>query len=144
MAETTIELFSTILSDANLVHDLGVMDHCNSISPELVVLADELINGILRYAGGIDFSDLPEALHVMAEVGPGKHFLEEEHTLQNFRQIWYPKLFSRAMRNSDDSAVKSKIRQIILETMQNPADTNLNRQLSNELDHYEKTLKCRF
>jgi trimethylamine--corrinoid protein Co-methyltransferase len=143
VAETTIELFSTILSDANLVHDLGVMDHCNSISPELVVLADELINGIKKYAGGIDLSDLPEALNIMSEVGPGKHFLEKEHTLRNFRKIWYPALFSRAMKNSDDSAVISKIRQRILEAVQNPAETNLDRRLSNELDLYEKTLKCR-
>jgi trimethylamine---corrinoid protein Co-methyltransferase len=72
VAEMTMELFSSVLSKANLVHDLGVMDHCNSISPEMVVLADELISGLKAYSRGIDLSDLPEALDLMKKVGPRK------------------------------------------------------------------------
>lgn len=143
VAETTMELFSTLLSNASLVHDLGVMDHCNSISPELVVLADELINAIKGYTCGFDFCDLPDALAVMKEVGPGSHFLEEEHTLKNFRNIWYPKLFSRAMRNSDHSSLRAKIRQIIHDLNQAPAEPALTGPLVSELNRFEQSLKQR-
>ncbi len=110
VAEITMELFSTILSKANLVHDVGVMDHCNSVSPEAVVLADEIIAALKSYADGVEVNDENLALEVIEKVGPGGHFLNEKHTRNNFRKIWYPDLFSRAMENEDVSAVRTKIR----------------------------------
>ncbi len=36
-----MEIFSTLRSKANLIHDIGVSDHCNSVNPLLVVLCDD-------------------------------------------------------------------------------------------------------
>jgi trimethylamine---corrinoid protein Co-methyltransferase len=141
VAEMTIELFSSVLSKANLVHDLGVMDHCNSVSPELVVLANELITGLKAYARGIDLSDLSEAVDLIRKVGPGNHFLEDEHTLINFRNIWYPRLLSRAMKNEEHSEIKAKIKQIIMMAKQSEEDNCCNQHLISELDRYEQSLK---
>jgi len=141
VAEMTMELFSSVLSKANLVHDLGVMDHCNSVSPEMVVLADEMISGLMAYARGIDLSDLPEAMDLIRKVGPGNHYLEDEHTLINFRNIWYPRLLSRAMKNNEHSEIKSKIQQIIIQATQSKEDSCCNQQLINELNRYEQSLK---
>ena len=140
IAEVTMELMSTILSRANLVHDVGVMDHCNSVSPEMVVFVDELITGLKVYERGIDLSDLPEALEVIAKVGPGNHFLGEEHTLQKFKNIWYPELFSRDMKNKDSSSVREKIRSKIKHIEESHQVLALPEELIRELNKYEASL----
>ena len=50
---------------------------------------------VKRYEQGIILNDDTLALDVVNHVGPGGHFLEEEHTLNNFRDVWYPQLFER-------------------------------------------------
>ncbi|HWR39132.1 MAG TPA: trimethylamine methyltransferase family protein, partial [Patescibacteria group bacterium] len=109
VSETTMQIFSTVLSKANIIHDVGVMDHCKSVSPELVVLADEIIEGMKYYSQGIDVEESDFALDVIEKVGPGGHYLTESHTNKNFRKVWYPSLFSRKMNNEDFSEVKGKI-----------------------------------
>jgi len=34
-------------------------------------------------------------VEVIDAVGPGGNFTDHEHTLHNFKKIWYPKLFDR-------------------------------------------------
>ena len=41
---------------------------------------------------GIDVSADSLALDVITEVGPGGHFLSQEHTRQHLREIWIPGL----------------------------------------------------
>ncbi len=140
ITEVTMELMSTILSRANLVHDVGVMDHCNSVSPEMVVFVDEMISGLRVFERGIDLGDLPEALEVIAQIGPGSHFLSEEHTLQNFKNIWYPELLSREMKNKDASVVREKIRDKIRHIEENHQVPVLPEDLIRELNEYELAL----
>ncbi len=117
VAEVSMELFSTALSKANLVHDIGVMDHCNSVSPAMVILACEIIDQLKNYNKGIEVDDKTLAMDVIKEVGFGGHYLEHPHTFKNFRSIWYPKLFGRKMENPDTSdlmdRVENKIEQIL-------------------------------
>ena len=35
------------------------------------------------------------ALDLIDRVGPGGHYLEEEHTMHHFRDVWYSDLFDR-------------------------------------------------
>ncbi len=117
MFEMTYEVFSTLLSKANIIHDVGIMDHCNSVSPELVVLADEVIEGLKHYAAGISTDESDFAMDVIEAVGPGSSYLCEEHTLDNFKSVWYPRYFSRKMVSEDQSQVselvKAKLRDIV-------------------------------
>jgi trimethylamine--corrinoid protein Co-methyltransferase len=50
---------------------------------------------VKSYERGIISNDDTLALDVVDRVGPGGHFLEDEHTLENFRGVWYPQLFER-------------------------------------------------
>ncbi len=143
VAEVSMQLFSTILSKADLVHDIGVMDHCNSISPEIVVLANEIIEGLNAYAQGINIDDLQEALEVIESVGPGGHFLNEGHTLNNFKAIWYPNIFSRDMKNKVVSEVRSKLREIIANALTDKDCVTLDERLIKELNAYERSLNDR-
>jgi len=140
VAEVSMQLFSTVLSKADLVHDIGVMDHCNSVSPEMIVLANEIIDGLNSYARGINFDDLQEALEVIEAVGPGGHFLSEEHTLNNFKSIWYPEIFSREMKNKEVSEVRTKIREIIIRTGNEEKSTGFDEELLKDLYRFEKRL----
>ena len=136
VAETTMEIFSTMLSKANIVHDMGVMDHCNSVSPELVVLADEIIEGLKHYTKGVQVNEEELALDVIQEVGPGGHYLTNVHTLRNFRKVWYPSLYSRDMQNSDESQVKGKIKAKIKNIMANHQVPQLDETILIELEKW--------
>lgn len=107
--EMSQQILSTILSKANIVHDVGVMDHCNSVSPEMVVLADELIESGKHYARGIDTDEF--VLDVMEEVGHGGAHLSNDYTLENFREVWYPNYYSRRMTNLEESDVLKKVKE---------------------------------
>jgi trimethylamine--corrinoid protein Co-methyltransferase len=95
-AEAAYEILLARLSGNNLVHDVGYLNTGLTASMELIVLCDEIIEYTNRIARGIEVSERTLALDVIHEVGPRGHFLESEHTLENFRQnIWQPKLFER-------------------------------------------------
>ena len=141
VAETTMELFSTMLSKANIVHDVGVMDHCNSVSPELVVLADEIIEGIKHYTQGVQVNTEELALDVIKEVGPGGHYLTNMHTLSNFKKVWYPSLFSRDMQNSNESQVKGKVKAKIKRIMNDHQVPQLEESILRELEKWHAKLE---
>ena len=93
--EATFSCLSASLSGANLVHDLGLLDHSNLISPSYLVLINEILSMVKKYMRGIVVNDETMALDVINRVGPTGNYLEEEHTMRNFREVWYSKLFDR-------------------------------------------------
>lgn len=141
VAEVTMFCFAALLSKANLVHDIGVMDHCNNVSPEMVVLADEIIEMLKHFVQGVRVTDEDLALDVIKEVGPGGHFLTTEHTVKNFKAVWYPKLFSRKMKNEEFSEVRDKIRSKIRHIMENHQVPPLVPELLKELERWYALLK---
>ena len=48
-----------------------------------------------QYMRGILVNTETLALDLIDGVGPGGHYLEEEHTMQHFREVWYSQLFDR-------------------------------------------------
>ena len=97
VAEATMSIITSALSGADFVHDIGYMDHGSLHSPELIVLCNELIEMVapLRRGIALDTEDL--CTEVIQEVGPGGYYLDHEHTLEHFRDIWYSDLFDRTM-----------------------------------------------
>lgn len=124
VAEVQMELFSSILSKANIVHDIGVLDHCNSVSPAMVVLANEMINQLSAYSSGVEVTEETLAMDVIKGVGHGGHYLNEMHTLSNFRNVWYPEFYKRRMVNPDHSDILEMVNEkieTILDTYEVPA-----------------------
>ena len=93
--EATFSLLSSSLSGANLIHDCGILDHGSMASPAYNVLINEVLGMVKKYEQGIVLDNDALALDVVNDVGPGGHFLDAEHTLNHFGNIWYPKLFER-------------------------------------------------
>jgi trimethylamine--corrinoid protein Co-methyltransferase len=50
-----------------------------------------------QFMGGVPVDDETLALDVMDRVGPGGHYLYEDHTLKHFRGVWYSDLFDRSI-----------------------------------------------
>ena len=98
--EATFSCLSSALSGANLVHDLGLLDHSAVISPNYLVLVDEILSMVNQYMRGILVNDETLALDLIDRVGPSGHYLEEEHTMRHFRDVWYSDLFDR--KNYDE------------------------------------------
>ena len=93
--------FLSALSGANLNHDVGYLDFGRTGSLEMIVICNEIIGQIRRIQKGIPVDPSTLALEVIAEIGPGGHYLMHEHTLDHVRGTqWRPKLFSRVGRDA--------------------------------------------
>jgi len=138
VAEVQMELFSTILSKANLIHDVGVLDHCNSVAPAMVVLANEMIDQLSAYSKGVEVTEKTLAMDVIKGVGQGGHYLNEKHTLKNFRSIWYPEFFKRRMVNPDQSDVMEMVNTKIDSILESHVVPSLEPAILAEIERIEK------
>jgi trimethylamine--corrinoid protein Co-methyltransferase len=96
-AEAAFSCLSSALSGANLVHDSGWLDHGSVASPGHIVLVHEVLHMVNQYVRGIAVNDETLALEIINQVGPGGHYLQQEHTLEHFRDVWYSRLFDRSI-----------------------------------------------
>ncbi len=140
VAESTMEIFSTMLSRANLIHDVGVSDHCNSVNPELVVLCDELIEMLKHYTQGVTLEDENLLMEIIGSAGHGGAYLHTPHTMKYFKDIHYPTLFSRAMKNPDHSEVRGKIHEKIRQIRASHHVPTLSPDLVQQLDEWASRL----
>jgi len=83
------------LSGQNLIHDVGYIESGLTASFEQLVSSDEIIGMAKQIVQGIEISEETLALDIIDKVGPGGHFLGEDHTLRHFRENWFPKLVDR-------------------------------------------------
>lgn len=95
-AEAAFSLLSAALIGANLVHDAGSwLDHGSLASPAFMVLVNEILHMVNQYMQGICVNDESLAIGLIDKIGPGGHYLHEDHTMEHFRDIWYSDLFDR-------------------------------------------------
>jgi trimethylamine--corrinoid protein Co-methyltransferase len=97
--EATNSILGSALAGSNMIHDIGIIDTGMTVSLEALVMCDEIIAMARRIAEGIVVDVETLAFDLMKKVGPGGHFLEEEHTLRHFREHHQSKLIDR--RNYD-------------------------------------------
>jgi trimethylamine--corrinoid protein Co-methyltransferase len=94
-SEATFSILMALLAGNNLTHDIGYAESGKTSSPELIVLCDEIISMLRRYMVGIAFDENAMAMDVIQGVGSDGDYLSTKHTLENFRGLWRPGLFSR-------------------------------------------------
>ncbi len=94
--EATLSIATSSLVGGNMIHDVGNLNSGQTRSMELMVVSDEIIGMVKRIMKGIPVTDESMALNVMADIGPGGHYLEHDHTYTRFKtEIWRPKLIDR-------------------------------------------------
>jgi trimethylamine---corrinoid protein Co-methyltransferase len=97
-AEVAFSCLSSALVGANLIHDAGSwIDHGSVASPSFMVLVDEILNMVNQFMQGVPVNDETLAIDVIDKIGPGGHYLYEDHTLNHFKDIWYSNLFDRSI-----------------------------------------------
>jgi trimethylamine--corrinoid protein Co-methyltransferase len=102
--EAMSQCMSSALFGANMVHDVGLMDHATMISPELMVLTDEIIEMTDVMLRRLEVDDEHLALDLVEKVGPGGNYLAEDHTFDHFRSFWTPEILDRSMSAKSGSA----------------------------------------
>jgi trimethylamine--corrinoid protein Co-methyltransferase len=90
-AEYLGSLLVAAMAGTNLIHDVGYMDSGRMGSLESLVLGADQIRWVKKLIAGFELSDESLALAAIGEVGPGRQFLDHDHTLKHLRQVvWEP------------------------------------------------------
>jgi trimethylamine--corrinoid protein Co-methyltransferase len=93
--EAGLTLFVTVLAGGQIVHDLGYLESglCGSLAQ--LAICDEMVSWIKSCVSEIEVNDETLALDLIDQIGPDGQFLETEHTMQHYRERWYPRLAER-------------------------------------------------
>ncbi|MPN40419.1 hypothetical protein SDC9_187956 [bioreactor metagenome] len=124
------------------MHDFGVMNHASAISPELYVYTNEVLDMLRVYQGGIDCSDEAFLFETIKKVGPRGHYLEEDSTLENFKSVWYSKIFDRSLAGEVPAdSFAQKIKQKTLALIDAPVNPDIDPSILPVLAEHEKKWK---
>ncbi len=122
--EAVMSCLLTGLSGPDLAHDVGFIDHSNIISPELIVLTNEIISMVQPLTQGIAVTEETLAIDLIRKVGLEKRsFIEDDHTYSHFREFWYPELLDRSMEDETpqlSQKVKEKLKIILRDHQVDP------------------------
>jgi trimethylamine--corrinoid protein Co-methyltransferase len=94
-AEAALTLMSETLNGGNLIHDLGYLESGLSGSLAQLAICDEIVSWLKHYVAPVEVNEETLMLDLIDEKGPEGSFITHEHTLNHFREHWYPKLFER-------------------------------------------------
>ncbi len=96
--ESMFSMLTTVNSGIDFVlHAGGILSAYLAFSYEKFVMDDEICGMLRHYLCGIQVDPDTLAYEVIAHVGPGGHFLGEDHTLERCRtEFWQPALFDRS------------------------------------------------
>ena len=88
--ESALTAMTVALSGSNFIHDsLGILEMCQTFSYDKMVIDNEILGNVLRVMKGIRVNEDTLAYDVIKAVGPGGHFLADEHTAANVRKEFF-------------------------------------------------------
>jgi len=98
--ESAVTAVMVALSGANYIHDAaGLMEFAMTVSLEKYVIDNDILGMVMRAVQGIPVDEETLAFDVIERVGPGGHFLSDDHTVRYMRQESYiPTLADRQLR----------------------------------------------
>ena len=94
-AEAALTMLTETLSGAHLVHDVGYLASGMTASFEQMVICNDLIEWIKRFAQPVEVNADTLALDLIHTIGADGQYLNTEHTSAHFREDWYSRLFDR-------------------------------------------------
>jgi trimethylamine--corrinoid protein Co-methyltransferase len=96
-SEAAFSILAQGLAGLNLIHDVGYMSNGMVCSTAQLILGDENVGMAKRFMRGLQVNRETLAREVIEKVGPGGHFLDQDHTYAHFRnELWVPSLMSRS------------------------------------------------
>ena len=94
-AEAALTLLVVAMGGGQLTHDCGYLESGLTGSLAQMAICDEIVGWIRAATAPVDLSDEALALADIDLLGIDGSFLETDHTLDRFRERWYPALFDR-------------------------------------------------
>jgi len=93
--EVGFSILQAALAGSSMVHDVGYLESGLTACWELLVLADEIIEANKYFMKGICVNRETLAVDLIHKIGVEGNFLSESHTMQHFKDVWYPRCFDR-------------------------------------------------
>ncbi len=94
-AEAALSLMVATLAGGQIIHDLGYLESGLTFSFAQLALCDEIVSWIKGFVQEVKVDEESLGVDTVADVGPKGQFLKTGHTLNHFRERWYPQLFER-------------------------------------------------
>jgi len=89
--EPTLAILLNEIEGADVNWDVGYLESALITSFEEIVLLDEIIGMVRRINRGIEVNEDTLAKDLIINAGPGKSYLDDDHTLRNFKkELWFP------------------------------------------------------
>ena len=145
--ERTLGILTTSLTGPDILCCLGGLEASNTMSPELLVIDNEIVEEALRIERGFEVNPDTLAVDVIQKVGPGGHFLGQKHTITHMRsEQWIPKISDSrtygawAEAGSKDVATvaREKIKQILATHKPEPLPKDVQEEIAGIMKRCEK------
>lgn len=124
--ESAMTTLMAALSGANYIHDAaGLMEFAMVASYEKYVVDNEIIGMAMRAVHGIQVTPETIGAEVIQSVGPGGHFLTEDHTMRYLRsEFFFPRISDREPRENWEAQGASNTRQRACQRAQELLDSH--------------------
>ena len=88
--EKTQSIIQVALAGSNFIHHAaGMLEDMSTIAYEQFVIDNEILGMAMRAVRGIEVTSETLALDVIDRVGPGNHYLADDHTIKHMRSEHY-------------------------------------------------------
>ena len=132
--ESAFSILSQGLSGLNLIHDVGYMAAGMACSLEQLVMGNEVVSMTKRFVQGITVNRETIARQIMEDVGPGGHFLVQQHTMDHFKEeLWTTRLMNRQNIDSWKDAGSPTMEDRVKEEVRMISDTHKPQPLSDKV-----------
>ncbi|MFW5901726.1 MAG: trimethylamine methyltransferase family protein [Thermodesulfobacteriota bacterium] len=112
--EAALSIHMAMLSGANFVHDNGYTESGMTGDIYQTILDDEIIGMSRLIAGGLEVNEETMAVEQICNVGPGGHYLYEDHTMKWFRKHYQPTLMDRNSYEDWDAQGRTTMKDRVL------------------------------
>ena len=132
---------------ADMVVGMGMARASTFLDPAQIILDDEIYHTCRRVVEGIDLGPDDLALDVIADVGPGGHFLSQKHTRDKMHELWIPELTHPAPSMTGKelpdmhARARAEVQRILLEHQPEPLEKRQQTELQAILASAKKELE---
>ncbi len=145
-AEQMMNLFYAYLSGANLIHDVGYIDHGTNASLESLVLNEEMMGMVRQFGKGINTDDEHLALDLIEKQGPAGEYVTTDHTYKHWKEWFLPTLQDRTDYETWKNAgaktmgqrVKERTDELLEKYEAKPIDEKMRKELHNIIEAADK------
>ena len=116
----------------------GELDDALCYSLEAMVIDNEIAGEVFRFVENFEVNDDTLALDVIREVGPGGHFLGQQHTLEHYKDMWRTTISDKrtfaSWKESGakplDNVAAEKVREILATHTPQPIPEDVDKEVS--------------